>query len=449
MKIKLLKVFSLLLFSVLLTQTQSQAFTLFKKSINSIIRSAEVNRTSVVSISVKNLKNQKTVYKKKEKQLVVPASSLKMFTFASSLNTLGKDYEFKTSVFKDLKNNIYIKLGADPLLSASDIKKIANIIKGQEFNKIYIDDTIIDKVPYPDGWLTDDLWPNIPKISPYTLDRNMVKVKIKINPSKGVEIYQPNAYKFSFINNLTIGSEQNVKISKNYNDDNEIINIEGTIVEDTSLDIPVYNPKFYFIANLEEALRAQNIKYFDRYYFEKTPNNINELGHVSHNIEEVGSRILQNSDNFASEIVFKIAGGKFRNRDFGSTADGLKMFGDYYSNLGLNLKDVNVTDGSGVSRYNLLYADWMTDALVKIENTGIKSYMATPDVGSLSKRLRHMKGSLWAKTGTLNGISSIEGYIITKDKKYFAFVIIIQNFNKKSSVIKTLEDYLINNIYNM
>ena len=93
------------------------------------------------------------------------------------------------------------------------------------------------------------------------------------------------------------------------------------------------------------------------------------MGAISHTIKEVGSNILKDSDNFSSEIVFKVAGGKYKNSISGSTRDGLEMFDNYFNSLGLNLNDVKVVDASGVSRYNLLNANWMTSALSKISNT--------------------------------------------------------------------------------
>lgn len=442
----LFSTFFLFFFSI----SPSEAF--FLNKIDRTIKKAKIENKSTISISVKNFKTGKTIYRKKSKKLLHPASSLKLFTFAPSYEVLGKNYEFKTQIFKDNKNNLYIKLGADPLLATKDLKNLVSLAKKnytfKTINKIYIDDTIIDKKPYPTGWSSDDISLDMPKISPYTLNQNQVSLQITINHKGIVEIFQEDAYKISFINELVKDDFDKILLSKSYGDDNDIITINGTVSKPQLLTIPVNNPKFYFIANLEEIFKSQKIPYNKMFYFQETPKNAKEISCVSHNIADIAKSILQKSDNFSSEVLFKVAGGKYAKKPYGSTADGILMFENYYKNLGLSLSDIKITDASGVSRYNLLTADWMSEVLLYLgKNTDIKSYMAVPDVGTLNKRLRHLRGKLWAKTGTLSGVSSLVGFVTMRDKKEAVFAIIIQNFNKKSSVIKAFEDDLIDAIF--
>ncbi|MBE7705816.1 MAG: D-alanyl-D-alanine carboxypeptidase/D-alanyl-D-alanine-endopeptidase [Cyanobacteria bacterium SIG30] len=440
-----MKKFLLIIFTLLFSMTQVFACSFNK--INSVIKKGPVKKTSTISISVKNASNGKILYKKNDKILSHPASSLKLFTFMSSVDALGENYKFETKIYRDNKNNLYIKLGADPLLKYADLKQLVRGANINKVNKIYIDDSIIDKIEYPSGWLTDDFWPSLPKLSPYTLDKNTVEVKLNIVDNGIIKAFQHNDYQLSLINEVQKGTKEELSVSKNYGEESEIINLKGTISKDTSIFIPVNNPKFYFIANLENILKKEKINYTDQFYFSKVPNGTKEISVVSHSLSEVGKEILQNSDNFASEILFKVAGGKYKNSDLGSTKAGIEMFYNYCTKLGLDVENIKITDASGVSRYNLVSSDWMSNALIKIKDTNIKNYMATPDIGTLKQRLRHLDGSIWAKTGTLSGISSIEGYMLTKDKKDVVFVIIIQNFNKKKSIIKSFEDDLVNAIY--
>lgn len=54
---------------------------------------------------------------------MIPASTLKLVTSSAALNTLGSDYEFSTKLYKSSNNDLYLKLGADPFLTSSDLKK--------------------------------------------------------------------------------------------------------------------------------------------------------------------------------------------------------------------------------------------------------------------------------------------------------------------------------------
>lgn len=451
-----MKIFKLILIAFLLTTPlQSEALPSFNP-INKVIKEMDLNNQSTIAVSVKNVENSRSTYAKDEDKLLHPASSLKIFTFAPIYKTLGENYKFATEIYIDTKNNVYIKLGADPLLTTKNLRELFIVAKKNynfsRVNKIYIDDTIIDKIPYPSGWLSDDYFPNTAMLSPYTLNQNKTIVNLYISADKKTAgILQPNPYKHSIVNELTIGNTNYAKLKKINGENNEIINIEGTITQDFEIDVPTANPKYNFVANLEQIFEKEKINYKKDFYFAKTPMGLKKVGEISHSIDEVGEQILKYSDNFAAEIAFKVAGGKFKNKaQMASTSDGVEMFYNYYSKLGLDMKDIKVVDGSGVSRYNLLFVDWMNNALILIsKEMEIKKYLAKPDEGTLTRRLRHLKGKLWAKTGTLNGISSLCGFIETRGGKNLVFSIIISNFNKNQSVVKGFEDDLIDAIWGM
>ena len=143
--------------------------------IQRVILGTDLDKETTVSVSVKDIQSGKTVYDRYDKKLLHPASSLKIFTLWASIDTLGSNYSFDTKILKDSQNNIYIKLGADPMLKYSDLRQLVRLANIDKINKIYIDDTIIDNTPYPTGWLTDD-FQEMAMISPYTLNQNRVSV---------------------------------------------------------------------------------------------------------------------------------------------------------------------------------------------------------------------------------------------------------------------------------
>ena len=120
------------------TVNSSFAFSLGK--LDKHIKKSELNENAIVAISVKNLKDGSIVYEQNAKTLLHPASTLKIFTAYSSMNILGSDYSFKTQLLKDDENNLYIKLGADPLLTSSQLKQAFHKLKqdgNTKFNNIY------------------------------------------------------------------------------------------------------------------------------------------------------------------------------------------------------------------------------------------------------------------------------------------------------------------------
>ena len=88
----------------------------FANSIDVIINAEKSFSPAIISISVKDKNTGEIIYQKNPKILVHPASTLKIVTSSAALNYLGKDYNFKTALYRN-GNKIYLKVGADPLFS--------------------------------------------------------------------------------------------------------------------------------------------------------------------------------------------------------------------------------------------------------------------------------------------------------------------------------------------
>ena len=149
-------------------------------------------------------------------------------------------------------------------------------------------------------------------------------------------------------------------------------------------------------------------------------------------------------------MIFKTAGGHYA-KSQGTTQNAIDMLNHYFS--GIKSDKPVIVDACGISRNDLLSADWVTSALNKIYNEENSeefiSLLPKPIEGTLSDRLLNISLKLRAKTGTASGISSIAGYIDTKSNKKYSFAILIQNHAMSVLDVKKFEDELINEIYKM
>ncbi len=447
-----------------------QSFASLSASINDAIDNTGLGRNSVISVVVKDLNTNETLYSKHPNTYLNPASSLKVFTTAAALDTLGDKYHFETIIYIDTDKNLYLKLGADPLFTSANLDELIKTLKKVYTGKIkhfYIDDTVIDKVYYPDGWAADDFWPNSPKISPYIIDDNTVTVNFSVLKEKNdIKISQKDDYKISFINELQISDKTNITPSLNYGENSGIVSLRGTISGDLNKEFPVLDTAQFFTYKLRKALDNNGISYSKPFYQKRVPENAKRIASYRRPIGAVLSHVLKTSDNFAAEVIFKLAGGIWAKNEneyiknayqadltlnsAGTLENGRKMFFDYYKKAGLISEDdkINLSDASGVSRYNAFTTCWMADVLAYLDkNSKIKDYMITADEGTLTRRMRELKGSLRAKTGTIFGVSSLTGYLTSNSGKNYAFSIIIQNFGVRPSVVKGLEDDIIYGIY--
>ena len=443
-----MKKFINLLFAIMLTVSTANA-----ASINKAVAESGINK-GAVSVSVKDIKTGKTLYELNSDKPVPPASTLKVVTLASALNELGKDYEFSTELYKNSNNELILKLGADPFLNAKDLKTLLraareqNIIEPEAF---YIDDTIIDKTEWGEGWQwDDDLNPLMPKFSAYNIDNNLLKITVE--PTfKGApaEIKLDVFYPTTFVNLVTTGGTNNVKISRNNNIAPDVLNIEGTVSKREQIEIPINHLKRYFVLRLEDAIKSEKIEYYGNFTNKKlSTQNISSISKITNPIEKAVNAIMLDSNNMAAETVFKIAGGHYA-KTSGSAEAAIKMLMDYCGKLGVNTQNIRIVDGSGVSKNNLVTTDFMTSFLIsQYQNDAeYKEMFASAGEGTLKNRMLYFGDNLKAKTGTLSNVSAITGYLKTAKGNLVAFDIIINDPNSKTPDKKMLEEYILRAIH--
>ena len=428
----------------------------FANEIDRYIRQTDFELQSTVSVYIQDEKSGNTLYKKNEQKLLNPASMLKTLTFGISYLVLGADYKFETALYKDSSNNIYVKLGADTLLSQGDLNNLFKEFKERfdvsKINNIYIDDTIIDKTPYPISWMEEDVWPYSRAISPYIIDKNLTDILIKRSSlATKVEIIQNDEYKIPAINELKLADNdsqiQDIKLVRVWGEDKNIVNFQGTVSKDEILKLPVLRPDINFNIKLKKAMLKNGIKYPKTVLTASMPLNTVKVASVYHTIEELSKEILYNSDNFTSEVVSKVAAAKYINYAHPATfEDEINMFNDYLKNQ--QTEGIKIADSSGVSRYNLVTSEFISNFLAELFNkTNLKSLMATPPTGTLKDRLLFLKDNLRAKTGTLSKMSSITGGLKTEKGNNVIFSIIVQNSPKRKAVLKNFENTIIGIIY--
>ncbi len=424
----------------------------FANVIDKTISQSEINK-GAISVSIRDVSSGKVVYELNENQSNMPASTLKLVTLKAALDTLGYNYEFTTKLFKNTNNDLFLKLGADPFLSSSDLNYLIKTAMEKKINSpknIYIDDYVFDNTEWGEGWQwDDDLNPLMPKFSSYNLDRNILS--IIISPTRynaPANIYTTKFYPTTFMNLVTTGDETDVSLTRNNNISPDIINASGTVKVQITKQIPINNPKRYFILQLEEAIKNEKMYYYGNFYQKKTPTtNTYLVAEVKHQIEDAVELILKNSDNFMAETVFKLAGKEFV-QNTGSLKNSQRMINTYFDKLNLKHDDIKIVDGSGVSKNNIVTADFMTRFLVKIaEDKNYINSLPTAGEGTLTNRMLYFKDNIKAKTGTLSDVSCIAGYITSRSGKTYAFDIMINDPKSRPSTKKLLEEYILRDVY--
>ena len=112
----------------------------------------------------------------------------------------------------------------------------------------------------------------------------------------------------------------------------------------------------------------------------------------------------------------------------------------------MDLTRSDLRDGSGISRQNLVMVsqfDSLLTAVSKSKNFEmIKSILASPTDDS-TLRERFDGYDMYAKTGSLTGVTALVGYFYDSKRELHSFVIMANNFYQNRQLYHKLEEDII------
>ena len=326
--------------------------------------------TSTVGMMVYDLDADSVLYAHNARQLLRPASTMKVLTAITAIDRLGGSYQFRTELCytgevsnRTLRGNIYCVGGFDPRFNSDDMRAFVESIRKMGVDtirgSIYADKTMKDADLLGEGWCWDD---KNPTLSPLLVGRKDVFVK------RFVE---------------------------------ELIDA-GIVVE----------------AGQGEATRPDDAFCICRRF---------------HTIDQILMKMLKESDNlYAESMFYQLAASTGVQR--ASAKNARSVIEKLISKIGLNPKRYEIADGSGLSLYNYLSAELEVAILryaFRNNNIYVHLHPALPIAGidgTLRSRMKgpFTEGNVCAKTGTVAGVSSLAGYCTAANGHHLAFSIINQ-----------------------
>jgi D-alanyl-D-alanine carboxypeptidase/D-alanyl-D-alanine-endopeptidase (penicillin-binding protein 4) len=178
-----------------------------------------------------------------------------------------------------------------------------------------------------------------------------------------------------------------------------------------------------------------------------TPKAAKEIGRITHSIFDVISHMNKESDNHSAITIFKLLGAKMKSNP-GSLKGGQEVIESFLSEIGIDRYSYEILEGSGLTRYNKVNADmyikllkYMYDDRFLFDYYFNSLSIAGKD-GTLKKRMigTEAEGNVHAKTGTLNNVSSLSGYIVDEDNEIILFFIVMNGFGGDFNFVKTVQD---------
>ncbi len=328
--------------------------------------------TSQVALMVYDLTDDSVLYQKNSKQLMRPASTMKLITAITALDHLGGDYQLATKLYftgmlsdRKLDGNIYCVGGFDPMITRDDMRFYAQQLRGQGVDtlqgSIIIDRSMKEDLEYGEGWCWDDDNPRLLSLSVGRKDI-FADLLMREMTHEGIVLL-------------------NTSIGEHHVPDGAALLVSGT-----------------------------------------------------HSIDQLLLRMMKHSDNFYAEALFYQIAKALSGQRTAKASDAKTAVNRLIRKVGLNENNYRIADGSGLSLYNYVTAELETLLLrYAWQNSRIYShlYPSLPVAGidgTLEKRMMKTpaQGNVHAKTGTVSGISSLAGYCQAANGHQLAFCIINQ-----------------------
>lgn len=432
-------------------------------AIDGIIKQPERSKENW-GILVENIDNNQILYKLNEDKYFIPASNTKLLTTAAFLLKLGDDFRLKTPVY--IRKNgeqieeLIIWGKGDPSLQKSDLETIAQKLKELNINyvnKITLIENKLIEYLFNNSWEFSDLYfyYAVP-VNSLILEENTVT--LTLTPNKVNEVVVLNwgdelAGKQWLILNegITVNENEKYTISLNPTGLDAKLKIRGNLPINNGDDnwrLSIPNPSRYFQDSLIDILAKNQIKVGEINIVNERENfNVDDadllLEIQSPNTQELITVTNQDSNNLYAEILLNYLATDSDDK-FTSQKKILEKFG--ISSEGYQLKD-----GSGLSRQNLVTPQSLVTLLRLMENSNygdiFKNSLSLAGVnGTLKNRFvneNDLNGNLWAKTGTLTGVSALSGYLYVNDNDRLIFTIIANNSLSSSRELRDAIDNVV------
>ncbi len=438
-----------------------------------------------IGICILSTETGEYLFRYNDGKAFVPASVLKLLTTAAALELLGPDFRYTTRVYLDgrirqggdFDGNIIIRGSGDPTWSeafgtspdsvfarwigALDSLGITTI-KGN----IIADDTYFDAVRYGPGWMWDDfVMPYSPPISALAANDNNIRLLIRPGAAVGepatVSVLNGNGQLKIISTIRTVASDQPGEVIPYRDFGSSTIELHGTIALSTSageggvyLEVPVENPATYVAALFRDALERHRIRVRGSVMTATEwgePILYNRLPvlaeYTSIPLRAILAVMNRNSHNLCAEMLLKTIAKE--SSGTGSFEAGTEYVRTVLQRNGLPSDELVMSDGSGLSRLNLctpsliarlLWHLWRSpyrnDVVASLARPGEPGTLRTRLVGTLAER------SVAAKTGTLNNVSNLAGYVTTRDGEILCVVIMTNHLLVPESISRNLQDLI-------
>jgi D-alanyl-D-alanine carboxypeptidase/D-alanyl-D-alanine-endopeptidase (penicillin-binding protein 4) len=427
---------------------------------------------------IADAKSGEVLFEQNADRYFVPASNMKLFTTALALTTLGPNFRFRTTLEAlaspspdgKLNGPLFLVGRGDPNLSNRKlpytqkeefdgpperaIAELADALVAKGVKEIdgdiVGDDTYFPRDRYPNGWEIDDMvWEYGAAISAIVVDDNTVQLALTPGEKAGDHVdavVSPSTPEF-VVDNQVVTSAAGVKpdLTLKREPGSNLVTVLGTLPAKSNprkLTLAIQEPALHAAAMLKRLLEERGIKVGgmarELSVSPAAPpdQRVVLAEHLSIPLGDSVKLVNKISQNLHTEMLLRTAA---RQKGLWTTPDELAAFpSEFYAVAGIPPGDVVQTDGSGLSRHDLvtpraivallMYAQkqpWFGDYYSSLPVAGID--------GTLEDRMKNSiaAGRLHAKTGSVEHVRTRSGYADLPSGRRVVFSFMSNNMGSK------------------
>lgn len=390
-------------------------------------------------------KTKKVISSYNENTPLVPASTTKLLTTETALHLLGENYRWMTQLEYSgeidengvLNGNLYIVGSGDPSLGTNKAgawsykEIVSDFVSGMSregIKKVNGDIVIqtalfkgnISRLPENVVWLENNNY-----YLPVGTTREINPANEKLIVKKGNSSASDKKYFY-----VSPYANQMVYAEK----------YDGEGILTTKLpDAPA------FLAN---TFRATLVKSGVGVTGKVTPRTTDTAPEVRKMISAYKSPTLsdiiyytnQRSDNGLAEALLKTVG--FQKKGDQTSESGRIVVNEHLKDVAFDVEGLNYMDGSGLSRSNHVTPISQVKFLTSLMNQKYyKTYFDSLPIAGQTGTLKRMfigegNGQIFAKTGTLNKVKALTGYMKTNTGRTLVFSILVNNYSGSVDMVK-------------
>ena len=408
-----------------------------------------------VGIKIVSLSSGKTVFEMDADKYFIPASNMKNFTVAAAIERLTPDFRFVTTVYADAKpDGDGLVQGDLRILGRGDVTISTAFNNGDYYKGI---DNLVDKIaaagvkriegslvgiegyfrgyPVPYTWEWNDLqWYYGAEVSAFPINDNAVDLNVTGGPAGTpcvISIMPRNTVMqvTNLCTSIASGGPNNLQVFKTLG--KNAIELTGTLPVGGKFDgyVSVTHPADLFLEVLKQRLQLRGITITGS---SRTmpPNLSPPAGQVeiarleSPPLSAIAARTMKVSQNMYTETLLWTLGeevGRKTGMSGDSSVMGLAVVNGFLVQAGLPQKSILQYDGSGLSRHDLVTPSAVVALYRYMANQSKyaavwRSSLSIGGVdGTLNRKFKGtaVAGNLQGKTGTLDQVSALSGYLTT------------------------------------